>query len=85
MEFDASKYLKDESDYPLYLAQAFEGGDPVEILAALGDVAKSRGTTALVRESGIAREASYRALSNKENAEFAVTRFQTRSRESRGS
>ncbi|GLU30619.1 hypothetical protein Busp01_04610 [Trinickia caryophylli] len=40
MEFDASKYLKDENDYRLYLAQAFEGGDPVEIQAALGDVDK---------------------------------------------
>ena len=72
MEFDASKYLKDESDYRLYLAQAFEGGDPVEIQAALGDVAKARGMTALARESGIAREALYRALSNKGNAEFAT-------------
>lgn len=51
MEFDASKYLKDENDYRLYLAQAFEGGDPVEIQAALGDVAKARGMTALSRES----------------------------------
>jgi probable addiction module antidote protein len=72
MEFDASKYLKDENDYQLYLAQAFEGGDPVEIQAALGDVAKARGMTALARESGIAREALYRALSNKGNAEFAT-------------
>jgi probable addiction module antidote protein len=72
MEFDASKYLKDETDYRLYLAQAFEGGDPVEIQAALGDVAKARGMTALARESGIAREALYRALSSKGNAEFAT-------------
>ncbi|REG48644.1 putative addiction module antidote protein [Paraburkholderia sp. BL6669N2] len=72
MEFDASKYLKDEADYRLYLAQAFEGGDPAEIQAALGDVAKARGMTALARESGIAREALYRALSTKGNAEFAT-------------
>ncbi|MCP3727533.1 putative addiction module antidote protein [Paraburkholderia sp. CNPSo 3272] len=72
MEFDASKYLKDETDYRLYLAQAFKGGDPVEIQAALGDVAKARGMTALARESGVAREALYRALSNKGNAEFAT-------------
>lgn len=70
MEFDASKNLKDENDYRLYLAQAFEGGDPVEIQAALRDVAKARGTTAPARELGIAREALYRALSNKGNDEF---------------
>lgn len=72
MEFDASKYLKNENDYQLYLSQAFERGDPVEIQAALGDVAKARGMTALARESGIEREALYRALSNKGNAEFAT-------------
>ncbi|MBN3790049.1 addiction module antidote protein [Burkholderia sp. Ac-20353] len=72
MEFDASKYLKDETDYRLYLAQTFEEGDPVEIQAALGNVAKARGMTALARESGIAREALYRALSKKGNAEFAT-------------
>jgi probable addiction module antidote protein len=72
MEFDASKYLKDENDYRLYLAPSFEGGDPVEIQAALGDVAKARGMTVLARESGIAREALYRARSNKGNAEFAT-------------
>jgi hypothetical protein len=47
MDFGASKYLKDENDYRLYLAQAFEGGDPVEIQAAPDDVAKARGMTAL--------------------------------------
>lgn len=71
-EFDASKYLNDENDYRLYLAQAFESGDPVEIQAALGDVAKAHGMTALARESGIAREALYRALSKKGNAELSV-------------
>ena len=71
-EFDASKYLKDENDYRLYLARAFEGGGSVEIQAALGDVAKARGMTALARESGIAREALYRALSKNGDAEFAT-------------
>ena len=70
IEFDASKYLNNERDYRLYLAQAFERGDPVETHAALGDVAKARGMTELARESGIAREALYRALSNKGHAEF---------------
>ncbi|PMS17613.1 putative addiction module antidote protein [Trinickia dabaoshanensis] len=71
-EFDASKYLKDENDYRLYLAHAFEGGDPVEIQVSLGDITKARGMTALARESGIAREALYRALPKKGNAEFAT-------------
>ncbi|MGA9668100.1 MAG: addiction module antidote protein, partial [Terracidiphilus sp.] len=66
VEFAASKYLKDEAGYCLYLAQAFESGDPVEIHAAVGDIAKARCMTTL------AREALYRALSNKGNAESAT-------------
>jgi len=72
MEFDASMYLKDEETIRHYLAQAFEAGDPVEIQAALGDVAKAHGMSALARDSGIKREALYRALSDRGNAEFAT-------------
>ncbi|MCA8198903.1 addiction module antidote protein [Burkholderia vietnamiensis] len=71
-EFDGSKYLKDEETIRLYLAQAFEDGDPRLIQAALGNVAKARGMTALARESGVKREALYRALSEGGNAEFAT-------------
>lgn len=59
-EFDGSKYLKDEEAIRHYLAQAFEDGDPRLIQAALGNVAKARGMTALARESGVKREALYR-------------------------
>lgn len=70
--FDASRYLDDDESVRLYLAQAFEDGNPAEIQAALGDVAKALGMTALARESGIKREALYRALSHQGNAEFAT-------------
>ena len=53
MEFDASKYLKDEETIRHYLAQAFEAGDPVEIQAALGDVAKARGIRAETQQRHI--------------------------------
>ncbi|GAA5245608.1 hypothetical protein BMMON3_04270 [Burkholderia mallei] len=71
-EFDGSKYLKDEETIRHYLAQAFEDGNPRLIQAALGNVAKARGMTALARESGVKREALYRALSEGGNAEFAT-------------
>lgn len=72
MEFEASKYLKDITDYRLYLSQAFEGGDPIEIQAALGDVARAHGMTALARETGLARMALYKALSSRGHAELAT-------------
>ncbi len=73
LEYDASKYLKDEETIRHYLALAVEGGDPIQIQEAIGDVAKARGMTALARESGIKRQALYRALSKQRNAEIAST------------
>ncbi|KVT43100.1 addiction module antidote protein [Burkholderia ubonensis] len=71
-EFDGSKYLKDEDAIRHYLAQAFADGDSRLIQAALGNVAKARGMSALARDSGLKREALYRALSEGGNAEFAT-------------
>ncbi|NIE65933.1 addiction module antidote protein [Burkholderia sp. Ax-1719] len=71
-EFDGADYLKDEETIRHYLAAAFEDGDPRLIQAALGNVAKARGMTALARDSGVKREALYRALSESGNAEFAT-------------
>lgn len=71
-EFDPSMFLDNEEVIHHYLAMSFQSGDPVEIQAALGTVAKARGMSALARDSGIKREALYRALSDKGNAEFAT-------------
>ncbi|GAB3628449.1 DNA-binding protein [Pandoraea terrae] len=71
-EFDAAEALKDDETIRHYLSLAFEGGDPREIQRALGTVARARGMSALARESGIAREALYRALSDTGNPEFAT-------------
>ncbi|AHB06734.1 hypothetical protein U875_16350 [Pandoraea pnomenusa 3kgm] len=71
-EFDAAEALKDDETIKHYLSLAFEGGDSREIQRALGTVARARGMSALARESGIAREALYRALSDTGNPEFAT-------------
>jgi probable addiction module antidote protein len=42
VEFDASEYLKDEETIRLFLAEAFEEGDPCLIQAALRAAAKAR-------------------------------------------
>ncbi|VVE66531.1 DNA-binding protein [Pandoraea captiosa] len=71
-EFDAAEALDDDETIRRYLSPAFEGGDSREILRALGTVARARGMSALARESGVAREALYRALSDSGNPEFAT-------------
>ena len=70
-EFDPSMFLDNEEVIHHYLAMSFENGDPVEIQAALGTVARARGMSVLARDSG-KWEAMYRALSDKSNAEFAT-------------
>ena len=60
--FDMSQQLRDEADIVEYLRQVLVDGDSSELVAALGHIAKARGMTEIARESGIRREALYRAL-----------------------
>jgi probable addiction module antidote protein len=53
-----------------FLEAAFEDGDSALITAALGEVARARGMTRTAKDSGIAREALYRALSAEGRPEF---------------
>lgn len=70
--WDAADYLEDEGDVVAYLEAAFEDGDPRVIAAALGDVARSRGMTAVAAKSGLGRESLYKALSRDGNPGFAT-------------
>lgn len=61
-EFDAGEYLNSEEDVAAYLTAVLEENDPALLAAALGDIARSRGITQIAKDSGIAREALYKAL-----------------------
>ncbi|AGH48753.1 hypothetical protein G432_05130 [Sphingomonas sp. MM-1] len=65
--WDAAEFLNDEEDIRLYLEAAFEDGEPAIIRAALNDVARARGMTALAKETGLSREALYKALGENGN------------------
>jgi len=72
--FDAAEYLKTEEDMALYLDAIIEesGGDPRMIAVALGDIARAKGMTQIAKETGLARENLYKALSADGNPEFAT-------------
>ena len=70
--FDAAEYLHSETDIAAYLAAVLAEDDPRLLAAAHGDVARARGMTQLARETGLSREALYRALSIKGNPELAT-------------
>lgn len=61
--FDAAEYLGDAESQAVLINDAFETGDANYIAHALGIVARARGMSQLARDSGVTREALYRALS----------------------
>ena len=72
--WDAAEYLKTEEDIVSYFEACVEEdpGDGSLIRAALGDIARARGMTQLARDTGLAREGLYKALSTDGNPEFAT-------------
>ena len=70
--WDPAEYLETEDDVIAYLEAAFEDGDPRVITAALGDVARRRGMTAVAAKAGLGRESLYKALSRDGNPGFAT-------------
>jgi probable addiction module antidote protein len=71
-KWDVTEYLDSEESIALFLEAMFEEGDPALIAAALGEVARAKGMTQIARETGLAREALYRALSEGGKPEFTT-------------
>ena len=76
--YKTADYLDSEEAIVAYLQVAFEEGDAADIRAALGNVARARGMTGLSKETGVAREALYKAFGKDGNPTLdtllAVTR-----------
>ena len=70
--WDAAAHLRTAADMAAYLEAALEDGDPAVVTAALGDIARARGMTAVGRKAGLGRESLYKALSPHGNPEFAT-------------
>lgn len=71
-KWDSAEFLTTEEDMVAYLNAALEDGDTSVIVAALGDIARSKGMTQLSRETGITRDGLYKALSPTGNPSFAT-------------
>jgi probable addiction module antidote protein len=70
--WDVAEHLDGPEAVAAYLDAAMEDGDPSLIAAALGDIARARGMTQMAKETGITREALYRALSPEGRPEFTT-------------
>jgi probable addiction module antidote protein len=51
--WDAAGHLETKEDIAAYLEAALEDGDPSLVVAALGDIARSKGMTNIARETGL--------------------------------
>ena len=61
-EFDPSVFLKDEEVVAEYLTAALEDENPDVFLAAVANVAKAKGMSAIAESTGLGRESLYKAL-----------------------
>ena len=60
--FDITEMLQTDQDIAEYLSVVIEDGDPAMLAVTLGDIARARGMTQIARDSGLTREALYKAL-----------------------
>jgi probable addiction module antidote protein len=61
-EFDASESLNSEEDVAAYLTAVLDENASALLAAALGDIVRARGMLQVAKDSGIGREALYKAL-----------------------
>lgn len=77
--WDVTRYLDSGEAIAAYLDAALEEDDPALLATALGDVARAKGMTLIARETGLARESLYKALSSEGNPEFRTVQKVVRS------
>lgn len=70
--WDAADHLESRSDIAAYLEAALDDGEPAVVAAALGDIARAKGMSAIAREAGMGRESLYKALSADGNPELGT-------------
>lgn len=68
--FDAAEVLDTPEAIEAFLEDAFESGDASYITHALGVVARAKGMTQLADDTGLSRQALYKALSADGHPEF---------------
>ncbi len=69
-DFDATEYLNNDEDTATYLTAVLEENGPALLAAALGDIARSHGMTQVAKDSGLTREALYKALRPRSEPRF---------------
>lgn len=74
LAWDVAEFLDTPEMVAAYIEAALEEGTQAELLKALNDVARARGMSAMARETGLTREALYKALGEGGNPTLATLR-----------
>ena len=61
-DHDPAEFLSTDEDIAAYLTTVLEENDAALLAVALGDIARARGMSQVAKDSGITREALYKAL-----------------------
>jgi probable addiction module antidote protein len=70
--FDAADALDTPEEQAALLAEAFASGEAEVVTAALGIIARARGIAQVARDTGLSREALYKATSADGNPTLAT-------------
>lgn len=70
--YDTAEHLDGDEAIAAYLDEALATGDAAFIADAIGLIARARGMTQIAKDSGLARESLYKALSADGNPEFST-------------
>ncbi len=70
--WDVAEHLETGADMAAYLAAILEDGDSSLVTAALRDIARAKGMSAITRKTGMGRESLYKALSSQGNPELGT-------------
>ncbi len=71
-KFDITDYLDSNEMIAEYLNTVLEEGNDIEIITAIGHVAKAIGMTKIAEETGLSRPSLYKALSEGAKPQFGT-------------
>ena len=71
-KWNAADFIETEEDARAYIEAALEESDLSIFSAALGEIARSKGMSALAKKSGMGRTSLYKALSVDGQAQFST-------------
>lgn len=71
-KFDIADYLDSKEMIAEYLNAVLEEGDSVDVINAIGHIAKAIGMTKIAEETGLSRPSLYKALSDGAKPQFAT-------------